>query len=103
MSSRSSRAWAATRGSCHGKGAGQNGFRLSLRGYAPEWDYTWLTREFGSRRVNSAQPEASLLLRKPLGQAPHEGGKLIRDGSREHLVLLNWVRSGAPGPQKEDV
>jgi hypothetical protein len=23
-------------GACHGKGAGQNGFRLSLRGYAPE-------------------------------------------------------------------
>lgn len=90
-------------GACHGKAAGQNGFRLSLRGYAPDWDYTWLTREFGSRRVNSAQPEASLLLRKPLGQAPHEGGKLIRDGGREHLVLLNWVRSGAPGPQKEDV
>ena len=26
-------------GSCHGKGAGQNGFRLSLRGYAPDMDY----------------------------------------------------------------
>ncbi len=26
-------------GSCHGKNAGQNGFRLSLRGYAPENDY----------------------------------------------------------------
>ena len=33
-------------GSCHGKGAGQNGFRLSLRGYAPELDYLYLTREF---------------------------------------------------------
>ena len=32
-------------GACHGKGAGQNGFRLSLRGYAPEWDYGWITRE----------------------------------------------------------
>ena len=89
-------------GSCHGKGNGQNGFRLSLRGYAPEWDHDWLTREFGGRRVNTAAPEASPLLRKPLGQAPHEGGKLIREGSREHLVLLNWIRAGAPGPSQED-
>src|SRR5437764_2273701 len=69
-------------GSCHGKGSGQNGFRLSLRGYAPEWDHLWLTREFASRRVNTADPEASLLLRKPMGQAPHEGGKLLQAGSR---------------------
>src|SRR5882762_380985 len=37
-------------GACHGKGAGQNGFRLSLRGYAPEWDHAWITHEFKSRR-----------------------------------------------------
>ena len=36
-------------GACHGKGAGQNGFRLSLRGYAPEQDHRWLTREFDGR------------------------------------------------------
>ena len=29
-------------GGCHGKLAGQNGFRLSLRGYAPEWDHDWI-------------------------------------------------------------
>src|SRR5689334_12878843 len=65
-------------GACHGKGSGQNGFRLSLRGYAPEWDHAWLTREFLARRVNPAAPETSLLLRKPSGQAPHEGGVLLR-------------------------
>src|SRR6266566_4646548 len=48
-------------GACHGKSAGQNGFRLSLRGYAPEWDHAWLTREFASRRVNPTAPEQSLL------------------------------------------
>ncbi len=89
-------------GACHGKRAGQNGFRLSLRGYAPDWDHAWLTREFGSRRVNTADPEASLLLRKPLGQAPHEGGKLLRTGSREHQLLLKWLRAGAPGPHRND-
>jgi hypothetical protein len=85
-------------GACHGKNAGQNGFRLSLRGYAPEWDHRWITREFDGRRVNTAVPEDSLLLRKPLGLVPHEGGKLLRAGGREHQVLLAWIRAGAPGP-----
>ncbi|HMC70047.1 MAG TPA: DUF1549 domain-containing protein, partial [Mycobacteriales bacterium] len=80
----------------------QNGFRLSLRGYAPEWDHFWVTREFAGRRVNTAVPEASLLLRKPLGQAPHEGGKVLKEGSRAHQVLLDWIKAGAPGPQKID-
>ena len=31
-------------GACHGKGTGQNGFRLSLRGFAPDQDYKWITR-----------------------------------------------------------
>src|SRR5947207_690309 len=64
-------------GSCHGKGSGQNGFRLSLRGYAPEWDHDWITREFASRRINPTNPEASLFLQKPTGQALHEGGVLM--------------------------
>jgi hypothetical protein len=85
-------------GACHGKNAGQNGFRLSLRGYAPEWDHEWVTREFGGRRINRSAPEASLLLRKPLGLAPHEGGKLLTRGSREHRTLLDWIKAGAPGP-----
>ena len=54
-------------GACHGKLAGQNGFRLSLRGYAPEIDHRWLTREFAGRRVDTAQPAKSLLLLKPTG------------------------------------
>ena len=74
-------------GACHGKGSGQNGFRLSLRGYAPEWDHAWITREFLGRRVDRAVPEASLLLRKPLGQAPHEGGKLLQEGAPTVMLL----------------
>jgi hypothetical protein len=89
-------------GACHGKGAGQNGFRLSLRGYAPEQDFQWLTREFTARRVSPVDPEESPLLRKPLGLAPHEGGKLCDRGSRPHRVFLDWMRAGMPGPDKED-
>jgi hypothetical protein len=89
-------------GACHGKGAGQNGFRLSLRGYAPELDYQWLTREHDARRVSRANPEESLLLRKPLGLAAHEGGKLMRVGDRSYRVLLAWLRAGTPGPDRND-
>jgi hypothetical protein len=89
-------------GACHGKGAGQNGFRLSLRGYAPELDHESLTREFHGRRVNRADPESSALLRKPTGQALHEGGKLMSVGDRSYRVLLDWIRAGMPGPSKDD-
>ena len=63
-------------GSCHGKGAGQNGFRLSLRGYAPKQDHRSLTREFDGRRIDPTRPENSLLLLKATAQVPHEGGRL---------------------------
>ncbi len=89
-------------GACHGKGAGQNGFRLSLRGYAPDWDHAWITREFTTRRINPTNPEASLFLQKPTGQAPHEGGVLMTTKSREYQVLLDWLRAGAPGVSKDD-
>src|SRR2546422_9397248 len=75
-------------GACHGKGTGQNGFRLSLRGFAPEQDYKWVTREFDGRRLDPAKPEESLLLRKATGQTPHEGGRVFAPGSREHGLLL---------------
>ena len=55
---------------CHGKGSGQNGFRLSLRGYAPDWDHTSLTREFDRRRVSPGVAGRQLALRKPMAQRP---------------------------------
>lgn len=94
--------YGCNQGACHGKGSGQNGFRLSLRGYAPELDYDCLTREFSGRRVSLTDPEESLLLRKALGLAPHAGGKIFGVGSRPHQVLLAWLRAGAPGPRPED-
>lgn len=89
-------------GACHGKGSGQNGFRLSLRAYAPEWDHLWITREYTMRRINPTNPEASLLLLKPTGQAAHEGGVVLAVGSREYQVLLDWIRGGAPGIVKNE-
>jgi hypothetical protein len=89
-------------GSCHGKGAGQNGFRLSLRGYAPNQDHRSLTREFDGRRIDPTRPENSLLLLKATAQVPHEGGRLFDVGSREYRVLREWIRGGFPGPDAAD-
>ncbi len=94
--------YGCNQGSCHGKGSGQNGFRLSLRGYAPEWDHVWITREFSSRRINPTNPEASLLLQKPTGQAAHEGGVLMTKDSPAYMVLLDWISAGAPGINKDE-
>src|SRR5215468_480710 len=84
-------------GACHGKGSGQNGFRLSLRGFAPDQDYKWITREFSGRRLDRTHPEESLLLRKATGQTPHEGGRLFAPGSREYALLFDWLKAGYPG------
>ena len=87
-------------GACHGKGSGQNGFRLTLRGFAPEQDYQWITREFSGRRIDRTAPANSLLLRKATAQTPHEGGRLFSTTSREYTLLLNWLNAGYPGPNK---
>ena len=89
-------------GACHGKLAGQNGFRLSLRGFAPEWDHFWITREFFGRRISGTRPEDSLLVSKPLGTVPHAGGRLLKADSPESQLLLNWLKAGAPGSIKDE-
>jgi len=85
-------------GACHGKLAGQNGFRLSLRGYAPELDHRWITEDLAGRRVDPSDPDASLLLAKPLGEVPHEGLVRLEAGTREHRTLRDWIAARAPGP-----
>ncbi len=94
--------YGCNQGACHGKNAGQNGFRLSLRGYAPELDHAWITREYMGRRVSLTDPESSTLLRKAAGLAAHEGGKLFNVGSRPYNVLLAWIKAAAPGPKKDE-
>jgi hypothetical protein len=84
-------------GACHGKLAGQNGFRLSLRGYAPDWDYDSITHEFFGRRIDRAAPANSLLVTKPAGMSPHGGGKLFEPNSAASMVLTDWIAAGTPG------
>ena len=88
-------------GACHGKLAGQNGFKLSLRGYAPEFDHGWITRDALGRRINLADPENSLLIAKATGATPHEGGVRMNPGDRSHRLLVAWITARAPGPKPE--
>ena len=89
-------------GACHGAAAGQNGFRLSLRGYDDQGDYLALTRQALGRRVNLADPGRSLLLLKSTATIPHKGGKRFEVDSREYQIIADWIASGAPGPKAED-
>lgn len=89
-------------GSCHGKLAGQNGFRLSLRGYAPEWDHDWIAQEVNGRRLDFAFPDRSLLLTKPSGSVPHEGGVRFRPESRMWQTLCDWIAARAPLPTVDE-
>lgn len=90
-------------GACHGKLAGQNGFRLSLRGYAPERDHEWITTEYGGRRIELGAPSRSLLLMKAQGVVPHDGGTRLEANSRGAELLRRWIEARAPGPLKDDV
>ncbi len=89
-------------GACHGAAAGQNGFKLSLRGYDDEGDHAVLTRQAQGRRVSIRQPERSLVLLKSTGAVPHKGGKKFSDDSLEYRVLSDWIAHGAPGPKQDD-
>jgi len=89
-------------GACHGAAAGQNGFRLSLRGYDDQGDYLALTRHALGRRIIPSDPGRSLMLLKPTGAVPHKGGKKFDADSVEYRVLSEWIAAGTPGPKTED-
>src|SRR5262245_61626974 len=70
-----------TSGTCHGAAKGKNGFKLSLRGYDPQFDYEALLYDLSGRRFNRADPALSLMLAKPTQQVPHGGGLRFEIGS----------------------
>ncbi len=83
-------------GGCHGKAAGQNGFRLSLLGFEPHEDYEHLVREARGRRLFPAAPERSLLVTKATAELPHGGGRRIEPGSDDYQLLVRWISLGMP-------
>jgi WD40 repeat protein len=82
-------------GTCHGSADGKMGFKLSLRGYDPVFDLRALTDDMGSRRVNLASPDDSLMLAKPSATVPHTGGKLLDRHDKYYTVIREWIRNGA--------
>jgi hypothetical protein len=89
-------------GACHGGANGKGGFKLSLRGYAPELDYATINAEMWSRRVDLVEPERSLILLKPSGGVPHQGGLLLEPDSSGYEILLAWLRRRVPPPREDD-
>lgn len=88
-------------GPCHGKARGQGGFKLSLFGFDPDYDFGALSRESRGRRIFQTSPKRSLLLLKPIGEAPHGGGLRMREGDRGYRTLLRWIQDGMPRRAEE--
>lgn len=82
-------------GACHGAAAGRGEFRLSLLGADPASDYQEIVNAFGGRRVNLADPDVSLLLRKPAGELNHGGDVVLESDSPGARLIQTWIRDGA--------
>ncbi len=89
-------------GACHGALAGKGGFRLSLRGYAPQADYATIAEEARGRRIELNDPGRSLILAKPSGAIPHKGGLRLDVGSDDYRLIAQWIAEGAEPPRDED-
>jgi hypothetical protein len=82
-------------GACHGNAQGKGGFRLSLRGDDPLFDWQSITHDTLARRINATAPSQSLLLLKPSGQVAHEGGLRFQVDSEAYQTLKSWIDQGA--------
>jgi hypothetical protein len=94
-----------TSGPCHGAAKGKNGFKLSLRGYDPQFDYEALLYDLSGRRFNRADPGRSLMLAKPTQEVAHGGGLRFEIGSNYYKTIYNWIAQGVPfgDPAKDTV
>jgi Protein of unknown function (DUF1549)/Protein of unknown function (DUF1553) len=85
-----------TSGPCHGAAKGKNGFKLSLRGYDPQYDYEALLYDLSGRRFNRADPGKSLMLAKPAQEIAHGGGLRFEKDSDYYKTIYNWIAQGVP-------
>src|SRR5882724_4465070 len=92
-------------GTCHGAAKGKNGFKLSLRGYDPQFDYEALLYDLAGRRFNRADPGRSLMLTKPTQQVAHGGGLRFEPTSDYYKTIYNWIAQGVVfgDPAKDSV
>jgi hypothetical protein len=89
-------------GACHGAQMGRGGFRLSLLGYDPLFDYGQIVESAEGRRVVPSDPERSILLLKPTLQMEHGGGERFSLRSNTYVTLKRWLEDGAPEPKAGD-
>jgi hypothetical protein len=82
-------------GACHGNQNGKGGFKLSLRGEDPAFDFAALTHGVAGRRIDRLKPADSLILLKPTQTIAHEGGRRFTRDSAEYRTIANWIASGA--------
>jgi hypothetical protein len=94
-----------TSGTCHGAAKGKNGFKLSLRGYDPQFDYEALLYDLAGRRFNRADPGKSLMLAKPSQEIAHGGGQRFTKDSDYYKIIYSWIAQGVPfgDPEKDSV
>ena len=94
-----------TQGTCHGAAKGKNGFKLSLRGYDPRFDYEALLYDLSGRRFNRADPGKSLMLLKPIMDVAHGGGQRFEKNSDYYKIIYKWIAEGVPygDPAKDSV
>ena len=89
-------------GGCHGRGSGQNGFKLSLFGFDPAADYAALVEEGLGRRISPTAPDESLMLMKATGKIPHGGGVRFDDTSDAYKLIRRWIAEGTPWTDEHD-
>jgi hypothetical protein len=89
-------------GACHGAQHGRGGFKLSLLGFDPFFDYAQIVQSAEGRRVVLSDPERSILLMKPALVMEHGGGERIKVNGREYTAFKRWLEDGAPEPSVKD-
>lgn len=85
-------------GACHGARNGQDGFRLSLFSGSPTADYQAVIA-----RINTKDPDSSLLLRKGTAELKHAGGARIVRDSWEYRLIRQWIAEGASRQRSGEV
>src|SRR5262249_24333439 len=81
-------------GACHGSPSGKGGFRMSLRAYDSALDIDTPVREAFNGRTNLDEPEQSLLLKKPLMEVAHGGGRKLKKSDLGYELLRDWIAQG---------
>ncbi len=85
-------------GSCHGSQHGRGGFKLSLFGFDPAFDYPQIVQSNEGRRVVPGDPERSIFLAKPALVMEHGGGEKLKHNGRDYTRIRLWLEDGAPAP-----